>query len=390
MAVWLLTQSLAIAGRAPGPDAYGYTVASTTNFSFLQITNAGTARVLYFNDDMPYTANIGFTFNFYASNYTTVSFNPNGLMTFGGTNWAFSNVDLTTTSPGTNLPSIAVLWDDWETQEAYADGVYYKTTGNVPYRQFIVQWNKVVPVNGDGTNTVTFEARLFEGSDKILFSYFDTVVSDESTAVASLGVGATVGIRDISGQANGRNLEWSYNQAIITNGLNLLFIHPNHAPIATNDTVSTLEDTPVTLNVLANDYDPDGDALSLAGATQGTNGLVTTNVNGAITYSPATNFFGTDHFSYTMSDGHGGAAAGTVTVTVWPSLKISSITRLSGGTSHITFQGIPGAHYSIEASSDLQSWSSIGTASEYPSGQFQFDDTGAAGLAARFYRLRAT
>ena len=79
-----------------------------------------------------------------------------------------------------------------------------------------------------------------------------------------------------------------------------------------------------------------------------------------------------------------------MTVTVWPSLKISSITRLSGGTSHITFQGIPGAHYSIEASSDLQSWSSIGTASEYPSGQFQFEDTGAAGLAARFYRLRAT
>src|SRR5207245_6482782 len=130
----------------------------------------------------------------------------------------------------------------------------------------IVQWDKVVPVNGDGTNTVTFEARLFEGSDKILFSYFDTVVSDETfnyTNAASFGVGATVGIRDLNGQNNGRNLEWSYNEAVITNGLNLLFTHPNHPPVAVNDTVTTPEDTPVTVNIVANDTDPDGDTIPL-------------------------------------------------------------------------------------------------------------------------------
>src|SRR5262249_53495082 len=130
------------------------------------------------------------------------------------------------------------LWDDWETQSVGADGVYYTTTGAAGSRQFTVQWNKVIPVNGDGTNTVTFEARLFESSNRILFSYFDAVVADETTTppnAASLGVGATVGIRDSSGQASGRNLQWSFNQAVITNGLNLLFAPPNSPPVPAND-----------------------------------------------------------------------------------------------------------------------------------------------------------
>ncbi len=223
-------QELLLANRAPGPDAFGYSVAVTTNYTFLQITNGGT-RALYLNDDQPVTnANIGFTFNFYGTSYTTVSFNVNGLMTFGGPSWAYANVDLTTSSPADNLPAIAVLWDDWETLDPWADAVYYKTLGSAPNRQFVVQWNRVVPVNGDGTNSVTFEARLLEGSDQILFSYFDAVVSDESTPVASLGVGATVGIRDVNGQTNNRNLDWSFNQPVITNGLNLLFSPPARPP----------------------------------------------------------------------------------------------------------------------------------------------------------------
>jgi len=233
LAACLLWPGLAIAAIAPGPDAFGYTVASTTNFSFLQITSGGT-RVLRLVDDAAATnINIGFMFNFYGSDYTAVSVNVNGLMTFGGASIAWSNVDLTTTAPTDNLPGIAVLWDDWQTLPVGTDGVYYQTTGTAGSRQFIVQWNKLEAVNGDGTNKVIFEARLFEGSNRILFSYFDTAISDETTSppdAASSGVGATVGIRDICGQTSNRNLQWSYNQAVITNGLNLLFAPPNRPP----------------------------------------------------------------------------------------------------------------------------------------------------------------
>jgi hypothetical protein len=222
--------------------------------------------VLWFNDDAAVTnANLGFSFNFYGSTYSNVSFNSNGLMTFGGASIAFSNVNLTTTSPADNLPSIAVLWDDWETQSPGSDGVYYKTTGTASNRQFIVQWNKVIPVNGSGTNAVTFEARLFEGSNRILLSYLQVTVV-ETNPVASRGVGATVGIRDVSGQSNNRNLQWSYNQAVITNGLNLLFTPPNLAPVinAAAITPSAPTTTNTLLAVVTSATDPNGDPISYA------------------------------------------------------------------------------------------------------------------------------
>src|SRR6266516_3532476 len=97
-------KNLVEAAQAPGPDAFGYTVQLTTQFTFLQITNTGATRVLWFDDDTPYTANIGFVFNFYGSNYSTVSFNPNGLMTFGGASSDYANVDLSMAAPSNNLP----------------------------------------------------------------------------------------------------------------------------------------------------------------------------------------------------------------------------------------------------------------------------------------------
>jgi hypothetical protein len=261
----LLWPALALAVIAPGPDAFGYTVTATTNFSFLQITN-GSARVLWFTDDGAVTnISLGFNFSFYGTNYTNVSFNANGLMTFGGASTAFSNVNLTTTAPAANLASIAVLWDDWQTQSPGSDGIYYKTTGTAPNRQFIVQWNKVLPVNGTGTNPVTFEARLFEGSNRILLSYWQVVVT-ESSLVASLGAGATVGIRALSGQTNGRNLQWSCNQPVITNGLNLLFALPAQPPLITAATVTPGAPTRTNalLAVVTSATDPQGNPLSYA------------------------------------------------------------------------------------------------------------------------------
>ncbi|MGB2987314.1 MAG: tandem-95 repeat protein, partial [Phycisphaerae bacterium] len=93
----------------------------------------------------------------------------------------------------------------------------------------------------------------------------------------------------------------------------------NTAPTAADDAVSTSEDTPVTTgNVLANDSDPDGDALSITGFTQGANGTVVDNGDGTFTYTPNADFSGTDSFTYTVDDGNGGTDTATVNVTVDP------------------------------------------------------------------------
>ena len=89
----------------------------------------------------------------------------------------------------------------------------------------------------------------------------------------------------------------------------------NHPPVAADDSATTPQGTPVTISILGNDSDPDGDALALVSLTQGHNGTVTNN-GGNVTYSPDSGFDGIDTFTYTIGDGNGGTDTATVTVTV--------------------------------------------------------------------------
>ncbi len=90
----------------------------------------------------------------------------------------------------------------------------------------------------------------------------------------------------------------------------------NDAPVATDDAAATDVDTPVTIAVLANDTDVDGDGLSVSGVTQGANGAVTVNIDSSVTFTPEAGFTGSDSFTYSVSDGNGGGDTGIVTVTV--------------------------------------------------------------------------
>ena len=59
---------------------------------------------------------------------------------------------------------------------------------------------------------------------------------------------------------------------------------------------------------LANDTDPDGDALDGGGRSRSPpNGTVSLNRGPDVTYTPSPNFTGTDTFTYTVSDGNGGS-----------------------------------------------------------------------------------
>ena len=80
----------------------------------------------------------------------------------------------------------------------------------------------------------------------------------------------------------------------------------NDPPVAKDDSESTMEDMPVTIPVLSNDSDTDGDALTVTDATDPPHGVVTNNNNGTITYTPDPNFNGVDSFVYIISDGNGG------------------------------------------------------------------------------------
>ncbi|HEX4142939.1 MAG TPA: cellulose binding domain-containing protein [Pirellulales bacterium] len=90
----------------------------------------------------------------------------------------------------------------------------------------------------------------------------------------------------------------------------------NGPPTPANDSVIVNPNQATTINVLANDTDPAGYALSVIAITQPTNGTAVLNSGGTITYTPKSGYTGADAFSYTVSDGHGGTASALVSLTV--------------------------------------------------------------------------
>ncbi len=84
----------------------------------------------------------------------------------------------------------------------------------------------------------------------------------------------------------------------------------NDGPVAVADAATTAEDTAVSIAVLTNDSDLDGDTLTVSAATTPAHGTAAVNPDGTITYTPAANYHGADSFSYTIGDGNGGTALG--------------------------------------------------------------------------------
>ncbi|MDB5387996.1 MAG: conserved repeat domain, partial [Planctomycetaceae bacterium] len=108
------------------------------------------------------------------------------------------------------------------------------------------------------------------------------------------------------------------NSSVAT--VNIVVKSVNDPAIANNDLASTNEDTPVVINVLANDTNGDGaiNPATLALTSLPLHGTVKANpTTGAITYTPFANFFGSDNLHYRVLDSNGVLSnEATVTITV--------------------------------------------------------------------------
>jgi hypothetical protein len=105
---------------------------------------------------------------------------------------------------------------------------------------------------------------------------------------------------------------------------------PNDPPVAANDGgLSTAQNTPLQImaaTLLANDSDPNGDAINVTGVSAPTNGTVQFNAqNKTITFTPTSGFNGSAGFNYTISDGRGGTANASVALTVTPPVTSQSL-----------------------------------------------------------------
>ncbi len=126
------------------------------------------------------------------------------------------------------------------------------------------------------------------------------------------------------------------------------YVAENQAPVTADDAFATETDTALdfsTADLLSNDSDPDGDAVTLVSVGTPANGVLLDNGDGTWTYAPDAGFEGSDSFTYTVTDGTV-TDTGTVTVTVRPPSVFDgfsddfSASSLDDGW---TFKGITGS-----------------------------------------------
>ncbi|MEO3417425.1 G8 domain-containing protein, partial [Roseovarius sp. CAU 1744] len=104
------------------------------------------------------------------------------------------------------------------------------------------------------------------------------------------------------------------NLGVTSNGLIDL---DSDAPDAQDDHVSVDNESSIIIDVLANDYDPDGDVLTIDGFTNPYKGDLAMRDDGKLVYTPFGDYEGTDTFDYWTADDNGQLTRATVTVDVF-------------------------------------------------------------------------
>lgn len=169
----------------------------------------------------------------------------------------------------------------------------------------------------------------------------------------------------------------------------------NDPPVAVGDTVQRPPHVGLKFEATAppaNDSDLEGDVLSLASAgPTSTSGGAVTQSGKWIRYVPPAGFNNSDSFNYTISDGNGGSATGSVNVVVVAStattLNLQTLPQPNGSVV-LRGRGIPGRPYRIEFCENLATpvWQALGTNTASTTGSFTHTNVPPNGAPPRFYR----
>ncbi|MGW4389633.1 S8 family serine peptidase [Streptomyces sp. NPDC004685] len=163
---------------------------------------SGSSKVSLSGDEDAKTVSLPFPVSFYGVKYTSAAVTTDGLINFLSPRIGdYANEALPTEAQPNGI--VAPFWDDLTLDKK--SSVQTATTGKTGSRKFAVVWNNVLFADG-GSNRATFEAVFDEATGAITFQY---------QSVAGKGASATVGIEN---QAGTDALQYSYDQAVLTNG----------------------------------------------------------------------------------------------------------------------------------------------------------------------------
>jgi fibronectin-binding autotransporter adhesin len=175
-------------------------------------------------------------------------------------------------------------------------------------------------------------------------------------------------------------------------------VSANHAPTAQNFSLDAKSGVAIRAEIIGGKNPPgdadSGDTLTVTAVSAGAHCTVTTD-GSAVTYTASSSYTGPDSFTYTVSDGHGGTALGTVSVSVVPADGGSSVNLVSqhydtgSGTFSAIFAGVPGVEYTIETSpmpTPSYAWTKFGNIMADGVGKIAVTDGPGAPNDGRVYR----
>lgn len=165
------------------PDPYNYRCQDPGPYTFIP---GATDTGLYDDDQVATAIPIGFTFNFYGSDYDTVNVSSNGNLQF-----TTSNPDpINRTLPASGMGDmIAGFWSDLYIPACYSSGcrVYYATTGAAPNRVFVVEYRSIPQILAS-SEPLTWEIKLFETSNDIQVVFQTMLPPQGDGREATLGI----------------------------------------------------------------------------------------------------------------------------------------------------------------------------------------------------------
>ena len=112
-------------------------------------------------------------------------------------------------------------------------------------------------------------------------------------------------------------IEFTVGDSYFTSDKAAVAIHVlpvNDAPVATPQAIAAVEDTAIAITLAGTDID--GDPLVFQVKDAPANGTVSAVTGATLTYTPARDFHGTDHFTFTASDGKSTSSPATIDLSV--------------------------------------------------------------------------
>ncbi|MDD9900385.1 MAG: Ig-like domain-containing protein [Alphaproteobacteria bacterium] len=262
-----------LADNSNGPDYDGDGDALTVQAATLQTVHGGTV-VLQTNGDFTYTPAAGYngtdSFDYLLRDSTGLT--DMGMVSF---NLAPSNRPPDAQDDVIDAGNIASASGDLFVNDFDPDANPFAAIEQT----FTTAEGNTVTINADGTFSIT-ATEGFRGNDS-----FQYTIEDDG------------GLQD-------------------TANVDVLNLFTNRAPDAQNDQTDAANSATATGNVLANDSDPDGDALNVMSQTVTTanGGTVVLQENGDFTYTATQGFRGDDSFDYTVVDAYGAESGATAQI----------------------------------------------------------------------------